>query len=52
MLEYLAFGRYGWFIWPSIALFAIVIGGLIVETLLSASRVRRTLKRLQNEDQP
>jgi heme exporter protein CcmD len=52
MLEYLAFGKYGWFIWPSIALFVIVIGGLVVETLLSASRVRQTLKRLQDEDRP
>jgi heme exporter protein CcmD len=48
MLEYLAFGKYGWFIWPSIAVFAIVIGGLVVETLLSSRRVKRDLERLQN----
>jgi heme exporter protein CcmD len=52
MLEYLAFGKYGWFIWPSIAVFAAVVIGLIVETLLSARRVRRELQRLQHEEGP
>jgi len=52
MLEHLAFGKYGWFIWPSIAIFVIVVGGLVVESLLSARRVRRQLERLQRGERP
>jgi heme exporter protein CcmD len=50
MLEHLAFGKYGWFVWPSIAIFVIVVGALIVESLLSARRVKRELERLQREE--
>lgn len=49
MMAYLAFGKYGWFVWPSYAVFALLIGGVIVQTLLSARRARRTLERLTDE---
>lgn len=47
MIDYLAFGKYGWFIWSSLGLFAVVIGGLTVQTLMSAARARRDLARLE-----
>ncbi len=46
MMEYLAFGKYGWFIWSSYAVFAALIGGVIVQTLVSARRARRRLESL------
>lgn len=48
MLEYLAFGKYGWFIWPSIAVFVVITGGLVVQSLLASWRVRRELARFQD----
>lgn len=47
MIEYLAFGKYGWFVWSSIGLFAVVIGGLTVQTLMSAASAKRALARLE-----
>ncbi len=47
MLDYLAFAPYGWFIWPSFAVFAVLIGGVTLQTLLAARRTRRTLARLE-----
>lgn len=52
MLEYLAFGKYGWFIWTSIAVFVLVTGGLVVQSLVASWRVRRDLARLQDGDRP
>lgn len=46
MMEYLSFGKYGWFIWPAYAVFAVLIGGVVVQTLVSARRTRRTLESL------
>jgi heme exporter protein CcmD len=51
MLEQLAFGKYGWFVWPAIAVFVTVIGGLVVQSLLAERRIRRDLDRLQRADE-
>ena len=40
------FGKYTWFIWPSYGVFALLIGGIVVSTLLSAGRTRRRLEAL------
>jgi heme exporter protein CcmD len=50
MLEYLAFAPYGWFIWPSFAVFAVLIGGVTLQTLLAARRARRALARLEQRN--
>jgi heme exporter protein D len=39
--------RYGPYIWPAFGLTALVLGGLIVQTLASAGRWRRQAERLQ-----
>lgn len=43
------FGVHAWFILTSLGAFALVIGGLIVETLASAARTRRALKRFERD---
>jgi heme exporter protein D len=46
-------GRYGAYIWPAFGLSALVLGGLIVQSLVSAARWKRELARLQaGEDKP
>jgi heme exporter protein CcmD len=50
MIEYLAFGKYGWFVWSSIGLFVVVVGGLTVQTLMDAASARRALARLEAKD--
>jgi heme exporter protein CcmD len=50
MLEYLAFAPYGWFIWPSFAVFAVLVGGVTLQTLFAARRTRRALARLEQRN--
>ena len=50
MFEDLAFGKYGWFIWPSIAVFVLVTGGLVIQTLLASWRVRSDLARFNDSE--
>ncbi len=50
MFDHLAFAPYGWFIWPSFAVFAILIGGITAATLISARRTRRRLAALEGRD--
>lgn len=47
MWDHLAFEPYGWFIWSAYAVFAIVIGGLAVQTWASSRATRRRLRRLE-----
>ncbi|BCW87372.1 hypothetical protein sos41_05010 [Alphaproteobacteria bacterium SO-S41] len=49
MLDYLAFAPYGWFIWPSFAVFALLVGGVTVQTLVAARRTKRQLARLDQK---
>ena len=51
MLDYLAFAPYGWFIWPSFAVFALLVGGVTVQTLVAARRARAALKNLEQKAQ-
>jgi hypothetical protein len=43
------FGPHAWFIIGALATFALVIGGLIAETLATAIRTRRALRRFEHE---
>ena len=43
------FGPHAGFILGALAMFAVVIGGLIVQTLLSAAATRRALKRFERD---
>jgi heme exporter protein CcmD len=43
------FGKYAWFIWMSYAVFALLIGGIVLATLVSAARTRRQLESLTDE---
>lgn len=43
------FGPHAAFIWGALGVFAVVIGGLVVQTLLSAAATRRALKRLDGD---
>lgn len=40
-------GRYAAFVWPAYAATAVVLGGLIADSLLRARRWRREAERLQ-----
>jgi len=43
------FGKYTWFIWPSYAVFAVLIGGIIVTTLRASFAAQRKLESLTDE---
>lgn len=45
----LSFGAYGWFVWPAIILFIVVIGGLTLQTILASRAIKKKLKRLEGE---
>ena len=42
-------GRYGPYIWPAYGVTAVVLGGLIIQTLVSARRWKAEAERLQAE---
>ncbi len=43
------FGKYAWFIWTSYGVFALFVGGIVVQSLIVAARTRRQLERLTDE---
>lgn len=43
------FGKYAPFIWSSYGVFALLIGGVIAATLVSARRTRQRLEKLTDE---
>lgn len=46
-MAYLAFEPYGAFIWAAFGVFALLIGGLVVQTLAASRATRRRLKRAE-----
>jgi heme exporter protein D len=49
MAEFFAMGGYASYVWPSYAASALVLGVAIVLSLRAHRRVRRTLKKLEDE---
>jgi heme exporter protein D len=47
--DYLAMGGYAAFVWPAYAVTAVVLTGLVVQSLRRYRRVRRELEALQRE---
>lgn len=43
------FGKYAWFVWSSYGVFAVLIGGIVVETLRSSFRAQKQLEALTDE---
>ena len=51
-MEDLAFGKYGWFVWPAIVLFVVVIGGLTLQTVAASILMKRRLRALERGAKP
>jgi heme exporter protein D len=49
LTNFLAMGGYAGFVWPAYGMTALVLGGLLVQTLRRSRRARRELAALQRE---
>lgn len=49
MMSFFEVGRYAAYIWPAYGLTALVLAGLVIQSLLAARRWRKTAERLQAE---